>query len=179
MAGIFAGELPCPASPLAYSYNTQRTGVLTYKTFTGTETRTAIPNPDYFAQYEKNKIMVAAEFARKPYHEIVNLPGNTPVTTTTTTDQIDWYAMASYKLTDKLTAGVYNSQYFNRGLALGPSRYSKDWVVSGRYDFNQFLYAKAEEHFLHGTALGYDANLNPGGLQPTTKLTILKIGVSF
>jgi hypothetical protein len=87
--------------------------------------------------------------------------------------------MASYKLTDKLTAGVYHGQYISRSTALGPARYSKDWTVSGRYDFNQYLYAKAEEHFIEGTAIGYDANLNPGGLQPNTKLTILKMGVSF
>jgi hypothetical protein len=54
-----------------------------------------------------------------------------------------------------------------------------DWAASGRYDFNQFLYAKAEQHFIAGTELSYDAALNPGGLKPNTKLTILKVGVSF
>jgi hypothetical protein len=62
---------------------------------------------------------------------------------------------------------------------LGPAKYSKDWTISGRYDFNQFLYAKAEQHFIKGTAQGYDITLNPNGLQPNTKLTILKMGVSF
>lgn len=44
---------------------------------------------------------------------------------------------------------------------LGPARYSKDWAVSGRYDFNQFLYTKAEPHFVDGTAIGSDLILNP------------------
>jgi hypothetical protein len=89
--------------------------------------------------------------------------------------------MASYKVTDKLTAGMYHSQQINRSMPLsaGPSRFSKDWTLSGRYDFNQFLYAKAEEHFVNGTDIIYDADLNPNGLKPTTKLTILKVGVSF
>jgi hypothetical protein len=87
--------------------------------------------------------------------------------------------MASYKLTGKLTAGVYDSQEINKALPLGPSRYSKDWVVSGHYDFSPFLYAKAEEHFIDGTDDYHDTNLNPNSLKPTTKLTILKMGVSF
>jgi hypothetical protein len=95
--------------------------------------------------------------------------------------------MASYKATDKLTLGVYDSDYNNhaRGAVLGPAKYSKDWAISGRYDFGQFMYAKVEEHLIEGTAIGYDADLNPPtaalptGLQPNTKLTILKVGVSF
>jgi hypothetical protein len=87
--------------------------------------------------------------------------------------------MASYKVTGKLSAGVYDSQYVVASTPLGPARYSKDWAISGRYDFNQFLYAKAEQHFVDGTAASYDTDLNPNGLKPTTKLTILKIGVSF
>jgi len=68
---------------------------------------------------------------------------------------------------------------FNRAAALGPGRFSKDWSLSARYDFNQFIYAKAEQHFIDGTAVGYDKTLNPNGTKPDTRLTILKIGVSF
>jgi hypothetical protein len=64
-------------------------------------------------------------------------------------------------------------------MPLGPARYSKDWTISGRYDFSQYLYAKAEEHIIDGTGIGYDTDLNPNGLKPSTKLTILKVGVSF
>jgi hypothetical protein len=74
---------------------------------------------------------------------------------------------------------AYDSQQFNRQAALGPARYSKDWTFSGRCDFSQYLYAKAEEHIIDGTAVGYDLDLNPNGLKPNTKLTILKVGVSF
>ena len=92
-----------------------------------------------------------------------------------------WYGMASYKVTSKLTAGMYHSEQINRSMPLsaGASRFSKDWTLSGRYDFNQYLYAKAEEHFIKGSDIFYDTDLNPTGLKPTTKLTILKVGVSF
>jgi hypothetical protein len=87
--------------------------------------------------------------------------------------------MATYKVTNKFTAGAYHSQSFNTEAAPGPSRYQKDWTVSGRYDFGQYIYAKAEEHFIDGTLAMYDTTLNPHGLQPDTRLTALKIGVNF
>jgi len=130
--------------------------------------------PDFFGQYEKNKVMVAAEFQR--------LSGTLLFQGLSAPQKYDlrsWFAMGSYKLTGKLTGGVYVSQDFDLATALGPNRYSKDWTVSGRYDFGQYVYAKAEEHFIDGTSVGYDTDLNPHGLKPDTKLTIFKIGVSF
>ncbi len=131
-----------------------------------------------FGIYEKNKFMVAGEYNKLAPRITLSFP-NMPIPFPV--DKRQWYGMASYKVTGKFTAGIYDSQQINHALPLstGPSRYSKDWVVSGRYDFNQFLYAKAEEHFINGTDNYYDSNLNPGGLKPTTSLTILKIGVSF
>jgi len=131
--------------------------------------------PDFFGRYEKNKLMLASEYNRQGGSLL--LQGVSPIPDSFALRA--WYAMGSYKVSDKFSVGVYDSQYFDRATGLGPSRYSKDWALSGRYDFNQYLYAKAEQHFVEGTALGYDTNLNPGGLQPNTKLTILKMGVSF
>jgi hypothetical protein len=141
-----------------------------------------VPNtPDFFGRYEKNRFMIAGEYERSiGYLQFVGLsPYPEKV------DIRPWYAMTSYKVTDKLTTGIYATQEVDRQAALGPARYFKDWAISGRYDFNQFLYAKAEQHFIDGTAVGYDMTMNPPtaslptGLQPSTKLTILKIGVSF
>ena len=144
---------------------------------TGTESIAPLNEPNYFALYEKNKVMVAAEYGRLPVSLTLRFTGLPP--SYERIDYQNWYAMASYKLTSKLTAGVYDSQQVNHQAALGPARYSKDWTFSGRYDFSQYLYAKAEEHVIDGTAIGYDTDLNPNGLQPNTKLTILKVGVSF
>jgi len=134
-----------------------------------------INEPDFFGRYEKNKIMVAAEYQHVAGNLLLN--GLSPVPQAFR--QRNWYAMTSYKLSDKLNVGAYLSQDFNRGLPLGPARFSKDWAVSARYDFNQYLYAKAEQHFIDGTSVGYDSALNPNGLKPDTRLTVLKVGVSF
>lgn len=134
-----------------------------------------------FGRYEKNKVMLAGEYSRLPATIPVLLTSalSGPIPQLLHTDQRSWYGMASYKVTDKFTAGVYDSQYFEHAAKLGSARYSKDWAINAHYDFSQFLYAKAEEHIIDGTALNMDLNLNPLGLKPTTKLTILKIGVSF
>jgi hypothetical protein len=140
--------------------------------------QTSLSNqPQWFGRYEKDKFMVAGESSRVLNHGAIAVPG--VFTQPLKVDFRAWYGMASYKLTSKLTAGLYDSQFFNHKAVLGPARYQKDWAISGRYDFNQFLYAKAEQHFIDGTESGYDTALNPGGLKPSTKLTILKIGVSF
>ena len=148
-----------------------------YGTFNGTVTTSAAYEPQFFAVYEKTRLTLAGEYTRSPTTAVLQIP-YLP-SQVVTVDYRSWYGMASYKVTPKLTAGVYDSQIFNRQTALGPARFSKDWVLSTRYDFNQFLYAKAEQHFIDGTAQDFDTDLNPGGLKPSTKLTILKVGVSF
>jgi len=93
----------------------------------------------------------------------------------------NWYGMGSYKVSEKLTMGTYFSSSINRLGAPGSSRYQKDWAVSGRYDVSSYLYLKAEQHFLNGLGGIADAysNTNNTIVHPQTKLTILKVGVSF
>jgi hypothetical protein len=144
---------------------------------TGTYTLNPLNLPNYFVHYEKNKVMLAGEYSRLPVTGAGRLTG-IPVIPFYV-DQRAWYGMATYKVTDKFSAGVYDSQSVDHQIALGQARHSLDWAASVRYDFNQFLYAKAEQHFIDGTELNYDTTLNPGGLKPNTKLTILKVGISF
>jgi hypothetical protein len=134
-------------------------------------------SPDYFAQYERGRFMFAGEYAR--IHPRLSFSFPQGPTFSVPVDTRGWYGMATYKITNKLSAGLYVSQLFNRNTSLGPARFSKDWALSARYDFNQYLYAKAEQHFIDGTAVGYSGADNPSGLKPDTSLTLLKLGVSF
>jgi hypothetical protein len=189
VSGITSGEALRWRTPLSglmvgasNTYDLTWKGPLTdnipgYGTFSGTETVNPLDNPIVFGKYEKNKVMVAGEYSRVPSSGTVAVPG--VFAAPFRGDQRSWYGMASYKITDKLIAGVYDSQSIDRQAKLGPARYSKDWTVSGRFDFNQYLYAKAEQHFIAGTELSYDTALNSAGLKPTTRLTIFKVGVSF
>ena len=142
----------------------------------GSESFTPWNNVSYFAKYEKDKWMLAGEWNRQASPGTLNLAGS-PVSSISG-DPRAWYLMASYKVTGKVTVGTYDSQSVDRDQSLGLDRYSKDWVVSGRYDFNQFIYLKAEEHFIEGTSLNFE-DANNTVLQPKSDLTALRIGVSF
>lgn len=171
MLGASLGRSNQSSSPLTDSIALPQTTI----TVSGNLELNPINEPDFFGKYEKNRVMLAAEWQR--VFGILTLQGLSPVPSRF--DDRNWFVMGSYKLTNKLSAGLYDSQSFDVQTALGPSRYSKDWALSGRYDFNQYLYAKVEEHFIDGTSVGYDSATNPNGLKPDTRLTILKAGVSF
>lgn len=134
--------------------------------------------PDFFGIYTWKKLMVAAEYDRINGRFGIQITG-APITPPSPYDDRNGYGMVTYKVTEKFTAGVYDSLEFSPDTAPGPAHYSKDWTFGGRYDFSQYIYAKAEEHIIDGTAFGYDTTLNPTGLKPNTKLTVLKVGVTF
>jgi hypothetical protein len=167
------------SAPVVYTYTVQGVPI----PFPGTETVKKLYTPYFFGKYEKDKWMVAAEHGRLPASGTIAIPGL--FTEPIGIDQQSWYGMVSYKVTGKLTAGVYDTQSFDHQSALGSARYFKDWAINAHYDFSQFFYAKVEQHFLDGTLVGYDTTMNPPttllptGLHPNTRLTILKIGVSF
>ena len=95
-------------------------------------------------------------------------------------DARSWYVMGSYRLLKKLHVGSYYSHYINKALDTSlPSNYSKDAVISGRYDFNAYLYGKIEGHFLRGTGLGYYVSTNSDGLKTNSNILAAKIGFSF
>jgi hypothetical protein len=142
----------------------------------GSESFAPWNNVSYFAKYEKDKWMLAGEWNRQASPGTLNLAGS--AVSSISGDPRAWYLMASYKVMGRLIVGTYDSQSVDRDQPLGPDRYSKDWVVSGRYDFNQFIYLKAEEHFIEGTSLNFE-NANNTVLQPNSDLTALRIGVSF
>ena len=161
-----------------YSSSASTLTVPTYGTFSGTLTSLASNNQQYFGRYEKDRLAIAGEYSRHPGNVTLNVPKF--LNEATMIDYRAWYAMGTYKLTDKLSAGLYDSQFVNRQGVLGPTRDFFDWVFSGRYDFNQYIYAKAEQHLIAGTATSvYDTTLNADGLKPSTKMTIFKVGVSF
>ncbi|MGD0939331.1 MAG: hypothetical protein ABR905_06420 [Terracidiphilus sp.] len=150
-----------------------------YQGSMGTQTTPPSQSQWSFARYEKKKVMAAFEYSRQQYQGSTQFPSAPSGNSVFRSDPRGWYAMASYKFTEKLEVGAYDSQIVDHQLPLGPPRFSKDWTISARYDFNQFLYAKAEQHFIDGTNLDFSPSDNVNGINPDTRLSILKIGVSF
>jgi len=132
--------------------------------------------PSMYAEFSRGKIYLAGEYDRIPISATVIGSSVFPFIE----DGRSWFAMGSYRLSKKVQVGSYYSHYVNKAAdTTQPANYSKDWVVSGRYDFNAYFYCKVEGHFLHGTALGYYTSTNPNGLAPTSKMLAAKIGFSF
>jgi len=130
-----------------------------------------------YAQFEKGKFYIAGEYKRSPLNVILTVgPAVIPIPL----DVRSWFAMGSYRVGRKFQLGAHYSHYVNKSLDTNlPANYSKDWVVSGRYDFNSYFYGKIEGHFLHGTALGYYDSTNPNGLKPNSNMLATRIGFSF
>jgi hypothetical protein len=88
--------------------------------------------------------------------------------------------MTSYRAMAKLQVGTYYSHYIDKTKDTTlPANYSKDWTISGRYDFNQYFYAKLEGHFVHGTAFNYYSVTNPNGYKTNSNLLAAKVGFDF
>jgi hypothetical protein len=168
-----------PVSGLMFGVTDQfehPSGEITVGPLQGTFQNSRLDIPYFFGRYEGSKVMFAGEYNRIPVNSTVQFPGLPAFVTPI--DQRAFYVMGSYKIAAKLTGGMYYSSIFNRQAALGSNRYQKDWDLSARYDFNPFLYAKVEQHFIDGTFSGFSASDNPN-LQPDTRMTMLKVGVSF
>jgi len=130
-----------------------------------------------YAQYTFRKFYFAGEYRRSPFLGTLTIgPAAIPISE----DQRSWFAMGSYRLSKRLHLGGYYSHYVNKRLdTIQPANYSKDWVVSGRFDFNSYFYGKLESHFLRGTALGYYQDTNQDGLKPNSNMLAAKVGFSF
>ncbi len=131
----------------------------------------------FYGEWKWKKASFEAEYWRSPVCPVLTIAGEVmaiPV------DSRAWYAMASYQPAKKLQVGTYYSHYVNEAADTSlPQNYSKDWVIAGRYNFNQYFYGKLEGHFLHGTGLGYYAATNPNGLEPNSNMLAARVGFAF
>ena len=137
----------------------------------------ALLAPSIYARFNRGKFYFAAEYDRIPINAVLTIES---AAIPFVLDERSWFVMGSYRLGKRVQVGSYYSHYINKlSDTTQPANYSKDFVLSGRYDFNDYFYAKVEGHFLHGTALGYYTSTNPNGLSPNTKMLAAKIGFSF
>ncbi len=129
-----------------------------------------------FTKFERGKWLIAGEWSR--LQALVDLQLGGLPEESLRVDEGPWYVMGSYKFTSKLTGGAYFSSLVNHDVAHTSPNYQEDWTAAARYDFSPFIYAKAEQHWINGTAVGFSSADNPN-LQPTTWMSLVKLGVSF
>lgn len=146
--------------------------------------------PVEYAKFERGKFMLAGEYKRTAspfdlhFNDVDPYPPPfgpvIPYNVISKYDSRGWYGMFAYRLTEKLQVGTYYSQSWNGlpGNSKLPANYSNDAVLSGRYDFNSYFYAKLEGHFIRGTSLDYYAFDNPNE-KTASNLLAAKLGFSF
>lgn len=136
-----------------------------------------------YAKFERGKFFAAFEIKRMPV--AFSLTANTaqgPVTVPDPVDWRSWYVMTSYRLAEKFQVGTYYSRIVDAGGGQNTSlsgNYSKDWAITGRYDFNAHFYAKLEDHFERGTDIGFYSDTNPNGLKPRSNILAARVGLTF
>ena len=135
--------------------------------------------PAYYAQYNGRRLFLSYQYTKLVQYQIVTVDGSAPSASGFNTPS--WFAMGGYHLTGKLQAGVYYTSFVVASAAdkSDPANFSRDWVVSSRYDLNSNLYAKLEGHFIDGNAAGFYGFDNPNGLTPKTNLLVAKVGFTF
>ena len=133
--------------------------------------------PVFFAAFNNRHFSLSGEYRRQPAKNTLVIG---PQQIHFAQDDRQWFAAFSTYATAKLQLGTYYSHSIAAGEnTMYQDSNSKDFVVSARYDINSNFYAKAENHFLHGTAIGFYPQDNPLGLGPRTDLVIGKLGFYF
>jgi hypothetical protein len=144
---------------------------------------TFIQSPTYwsanYAQYDYKRLSLAGQFSKSVEYDTATFTGSAP--SVEAADNRAWFAMGSYRLTDKLQAGAYYTHNIDvsGGDNSDPANYFKDWAISSKYDFNTNFYAKLEGHFIDGNGVGFYGFNNPNGLKPRTNVLVAKIGFTF
>jgi hypothetical protein len=169
-------KLPLPGLMVGTSLQrTTANGNLT----NGTYQETPSYNPTFYTQYDHGKFFASYQYARTVAHTNVQFTGEPAQISSD--DSRTWFVMGAYRVTGKLQAGFYYSSELDASAHdnSNPANFGRDWTISSRYDFNPFVYAKVEGHFIHGTVAGFYQFDNPNGVTAHTDLLVAKLGFTF
>ncbi|MDY6904924.1 MAG: hypothetical protein SWH61_09575 [Thermodesulfobacteriota bacterium] len=111
-----------------------------------------------FAQFQRNNLMLAAEYGWSELDVDTTILG---FTTTTVNDNIDWFIMATYRFAPWFELGTYYTEGYADEDDKDGSAYAlmgqpkelawlKDWAISTRFDINMNWIFKLEAHLMDG-----------------------------
>lgn len=117
------------------------------------------------------------------------VPGR-PVVMKPGSEEPAWFMSGAYRFTKRVEAGSYYSHYHVTLInpvtpVTGPGRdHIHDKVVTVRFDLARFWSLKIEGHFMDGVgapaqAHGFYPQDNPQGLEPTTRMLVLRTSLFF
>ena len=137
-----------------------------------------------YADYQRSGLRLSSEW-RRERRDTTGNPANILPPSMMKGDAA--FVAASYRPIDMVEVGSYYS-YYVADLSVpssDPTNHIYDKVVSGRLDLNRFWHVKVEGHFMDGVgpvyplARGFYVRDNPMGMQPKTKMLVIRTGVNF
>jgi hypothetical protein len=148
------------------------------------QTTTADELVQYYGQYEIKGFQIDVEYRRNTRDS--NLY-RTETPTKSIVDTRAWYVQGTYRISKRLEVGAFRSIYLvdDRKDTTPPANHQFDTAVSGRVNLTKFWYMKVEGHFINGdptlpsAARGFYTVDNPAGILSTTRLLVIRTGVSF
>jgi hypothetical protein len=140
----------------------------------------------FYVQYTVGNLKFDAEYRKENRDTLYNTESGA-LAAPSLRNSRQGYLAVSYRISKRLEVGTYHSRFVlnwdqNHG---DPKNHVFDQTVTARLDLNRYLDLKAEGHFIDGAMInsglnrGFYAAPNPNGLQPQTKLLVLRLGYHF
>lgn len=146
----------------------------------------------FSAQYSRGPWRIEWERSRATTVAVVQaaLDASGPVTTHISYDIRGWYSAAAFRFSKYLEVGSYHSRFYPNadrrvsptGLDQPPAaRHIYDQALTARFDIKSYWDIKVEGHLMDGygdpgTSRGFYPQDTPTGLQPKTKLLVIRLG---
>jgi hypothetical protein len=135
-----------------------------------------------FGELQHDRVRFAAEWRQEATTTRLT-PAIAPETTMTSRG---WFASGSYRLNERLELGAYRSSHVP-DISLSAdddTNHIRDNAIAARVDLNSFWHVKVEGHFIDGNgnisyARGFYLRSNPTGFEPTTRMLVIRTGVTF
>jgi hypothetical protein len=144
-----------------------------------------------YGDYTKGNFRADAEYRDQTRRAEVTaeVPGR-PVVLTPGSEEPAWFMTGAYRLSRRIEVGSYYSRYHVTLInpvtpVLGSGRdHIHDKAVAVRFDLMRFWLFKLEGHFMDGVgapgqAHGFYPQDNPQGLQPTTRMLVVRTSLFF
>jgi hypothetical protein len=135
-----------------------------------------------FADFQRDKLRLSAEWRHEALKAVITPAFNPP----TETGSYGWLAAASYRINDRVELGAYRTQHVADTTlpSSDDDNHIYDTTVSARFDVTSFWHVKTEAHFMdgyggQGVPRGFYVRSNRNGFEPTTKMLVIRTGVSF
>ncbi len=135
-----------------------------------------------YGDYQRGRVRLSSEMRLSSQKQEFS-PALTPATLQKARS---WFASGTVRVHDRVELGTYHSRMVS-DMSLPSAdadNHIYDTALSGRVDLNRWWHVKVEGHFIDGVGSrtftqGFYSRNNVAGLQPRTKMLVIRTGINF